>query len=146
MQVVLYDMKTQEYLDNIIWSVISDTAEKVIVDKDSCTCLTDKEVNSDNYQNLIEFDLKDLKTIDLVKGKMKSINLYIEEFIFELKNEYTYLNEDFFTPRDAIFFEIIQRLCSDQIYIESIVINKELLSLFEVENLSSETIMSYYKG
>ena len=111
-------MKTQEYLDNIIWSVISDTAEKVIVDKDSCTCLTDKEVNSDNYQNLIEFDLKDLKTIDLVKGKMKSINLYIEEFIFELKNEYTYLNEDFFTPRDAIFFEIIQRLCSDQIYIE----------------------------
>ena len=118
MQVVLYDMKTQEYLDNIIWSVISDTAEKVIVDKDSCTCLTDKEVNSDNYQNLIEFDLKDLKTIDLVKGKMKSINLYIEEFIFELKNEYTYLNEDFFTPRDAIFFEIIQRLCSDQIYIE----------------------------
>ena len=49
---------------------------------------------------------------------MKSINLYIEEFIFELKNEYTYLNEDFFTPRDAIFFEIIQRLCSDQIYIE----------------------------
>ena len=118
MQVVLYDMKTQEYLDNLIWSVISDTAEKVIVDKDSCTCLTDKEVNSDNYQNLIEFDLKDLKTIDLVKGKMKSINLYIEEFIFELKNEYTYLNEDFFTPRDAIFFEIIQRLCSDQIYIE----------------------------
>ena len=97
-------MKTQEYLDNLIWSVISDTAEKVIVDKDSCTCLTDKEVNSDNYQNLIEFDLKDLKTIDLVKGKMKSINLYIEEFIFELKNEYTYLNEDFFTPRDAIFF------------------------------------------
>lgn len=30
--------------------------------------------------------------------------------------------------------------------IESIVINKELLSLFEVENLSSETIMSYYEG
>lgn len=118
MQVVLYDIKTQEYLDNIIWSVITDTAEKVIVDKDSCTYLTDKEVNSENYQNLIEFDLKDLKTIDLVKGKMKSINLYIEEFIFELKNEYTYLNKDFFTPRDAIFFEIITRLCSDQIYIE----------------------------
>ena len=52
-QVVLYDMKTQEYLDNIIWSVISDTAEKVIIDKDSCTYLTDKEVYSDNYQNLI---------------------------------------------------------------------------------------------
>jgi len=49
---------------------------------------------------------------------MKSINLYIEEFIFELKNKYTYLNEDSFTPRDAIFFEIIPRLCSDQIYIE----------------------------
>ena len=111
-------MKTQEYLDNIIWSVISDTAEKVIIDKDSCTYLTDKEVYSDNYQNLIEFNLKDLKTINLVKGKMKSINLYIEEFIFELKNEYTYLNEDYFTPRDAIFFEIIPRLCSDQIYIE----------------------------
>ena len=28
------------------------------------------------------------------------------------------MNDDFFTPRDAIFFEIIPRLCSDQIYIE----------------------------
>jgi len=52
-QVVLYNLKTQEYLDNIIWSVTSDTAEKVIIDKDSCTYLTDKEVYSDNYQNLI---------------------------------------------------------------------------------------------
>ena len=139
MQVVLYDMKTQEYLDNIIWSVISDTAEKVIIDKDSCTYLTDKEVYSDNYQNLIEFDLKDLKTIDLVKGKMKSINLYIEEFIFELKNEYTYLNEDSFTPRVAIFFEIIQRLCSDQIYIE-------LLSKAKIKRIKDNLDQSDFGG
>ena len=132
-------MKTQEYLDNIIWSVISDTAEKVIIDKDSCTYLTDKEVYSDNYQNLIEFDLKDLKTIDLVKGKMKSINLYIEEFIFELKNEYTYLNEDSFTPRVAIFFEIIQRLCSDQIYIE-------LLSKAKIKRIKDNLDQSDFGG